>query len=331
MENEFMTFADKHILITGGAGFIGSSLAHRFSQIGAKVTILDAFLPLYGGNEFNFQGIEDRVTVVRGDVRDRELMEMIVQGKDLIIDLAAQVSYIDSKNFPYTDAEINALSHLILLEAVSRHVPKAKVLLASSRLVYGKIQQVPVSESHPTNPVSLYGIHKLTAEKYFQYYSNVFGMDTICIRIPNPYGPRQQMKHNKYSIVGWFIRQAMENKPITIFGDGGQERDYLYIDDIVEAFLKLAIFGKSGEIYNIGAIERSRFIDMVDNILDIVKKGKKQHIPWPENYEKNETGNYIADIAKIKNHANWQPQINLRDGIQRTVNYYQKYYKYYWK
>jgi len=322
--------ADK-VLITGGAGFIGSNIAHALVKTGARVTVLDAMLPLYGGNLFNLAGIRDEVEFVEGDIRDAELANRLVKGKDVVFNLAAQVSYIDSKEEPFLDLDINGAGHLTVLEAVRRQAPEAKVLFSSSRLVYGKILTLPVREDHATDPLSIYGIHKLLGEKYYRYFADTYGIHTVSVRIPNPYGPRQQMKHSKYSIVGWFVRQAMEGKVLTIYGDGSQERDYLYIDDIVDAFLRLAEAGEAGEVYNIGTHERVKFGDMVDAVLREVGSGRKEYVPWPENYEKNETGNYIADTTKIHELTGWEPSIPLKEGIRRMVAYYKENQRHYWR
>ncbi|MBI3251596.1 MAG: GDP-mannose 4,6-dehydratase, partial [Candidatus Andersenbacteria bacterium] len=306
------------------------SLAQALVPLGAQVTILDAMLPLYGGNMFNLDGIEDEVEFHHGDIRDPDLVNTLVAGRDIIYNLAAQVSYIDSRDEPFLDLDINGKGHLTVLEAVRHHAPHARVLFSSSRMVYGKIMTVPVKESHPTDPLSLYGIHKILGEKYYRYYADTFGIHTTSVRIPNPYGPRQQMKHSKYSIVGWFVRQAFEDKTIQIFGDGSQERDYLYIDDIVSAFLTLTSHGSPGEVYNVGTHERVRFVDMVESVLSHVGSGKKEHVPWPKNYEKNETGNYIADTAKLFAATQWQPQVLLNDGIGRMVAYYRQHKSHYW-
>ena len=322
--------ADK-VLITGGAGFIGSNIVHALVKTGARVTVLDAMLPLYGGNLFNLAGIREEVEFVEGDIRDAELVNRLVKDKDIVFNLAAQVSYIDSKEEPFLDLDINGAGHLMVLEAVRRQAPEAKVLFSSSRLVYGKILTLPVREDHATYPLSIYGIHKLLGEKYYRYFADTYGMHTVSVRIPNPYGPRQQMKHSKYSIVGWFVRQAMEGKVLTIYGDGSQERDYLYIDDIVDAFLRLAEAGEAGEVYNIGTHERVKFGDMVDAVLREVGSGRKEYVPWPENYEKNETGNYIADTAKIHKLTGWEPSVPLKEGIRRMVAYYKENQQHYWR
>lgn len=319
-----------NVLITGGAGFLGSNLVHALVARGDKVTVLDAMLPLYGGNEFNVSEIREKIEFVKGDIRDKALVDKLVQGKNLIFNFAAQVSYLDSKDQPFLDLDINGKGHLNILEAMREHNPKAKILFSSSRLAYGKILTTPVKENHPTNPLSIYGIHKLLGEKYYQYYADTFGLNTVSVRIPNPYGPRQQMKHSKYSIVGWFVRQALEGQEIQIFGDGSQERDYMYVDDIVEAFLQLSEKGQAGEIYNIGTHERVKFVDMVDAVLEAVGSGSKKHVPWPENYEKNETGNYIADTSKIEALTGWEAKVSLKDGIRQMVEYYKKYKEHYW-
>lgn len=323
-------FAGKKVLITGGAGFIGSSLAHALVKLQSEVTILDAMLPLYGGNMFNLEGIKDKIKFVEGDIRDKKLVNGLVRGQDFIFDLAAQVSYIDSRELPFLDLDINALGHMNMLEATKLYAPAATYIFSSSRMVYGKLLTTPVTEEHSTNPLSLYGIHKLLVERYCNYYFKTFGLKTIVARLPNPYGIRQQMKHNKYSLVGWFLRQALDGGTITIFGDGKQQRDYLYIDDIVEGLLLLAEKGRLGEVYNLGALEKVTFVEMVDAVLKEAGTGKKEHIPWPENYEKNETGGYIADTSKIERDTGWKARTTLKEGIKRMAAYYENYRTHYW-
>jgi len=323
-------FKGKKVVITGGLGFIGSNLAQTLVPLGAKVVIVDALLPPYGGNKFNLEGIADRIELVDGDIRDADLMEKVIEGADFIFHLAGQVSYLDSKNRPYDDLDFNGRGNLTILEAVKNNAPGARIIFASSRLVYGKILTLPVREDHPTNPLSLYGIHKLLGEKYYNYYAHTFGVHGLSVRIPNPYGPRQQMKHAKYSIVGWFLRQALEGKTIQVYGDGLQERDYLYIDDIVSAFLKLAEHGEAGEVYNIGTHERVRFGEMVDAVIKAVGSGDKKFVPWPKESEQNETGNYSADTTKLSELTGWKPEVSLRDGLKDMVEYYREHGDKYW-
>ncbi|MAF80464.1 NAD-dependent epimerase [bacterium] len=323
-------FKGKRVLITGGLGFIGSNLAHALVALDVNVTILDALLEEYGGSNVNLRGIEDKVEVVNGNILDEELVNKLVTGVDFVFHFAGQVGYIDSKDKPFVDLDYNGRGNLIVLEALREHAPKARILFSSSRLVYGKIQTTPVTEEHPTEPLSLYGIHKLLGEKYYAYYAHNFGIHGVSVRIPNPYGPRQQVKHAKYSIVGWFMRLAMEKETIQIFGDGSQERDYIFIDDIVAALLYTIVNGQAGEAYNIGSPERMTFGDMVDAIITTVGAGDKEYLPWPEDYEKNETGDYVADTSKIELDTNWRPRVKFADGIAEMVAYYKENKELYW-
>ena len=323
-------FKGKNVLITGGLGFIGSTLAHRLVEAKARVTILDAMLTPYGGNKFNIKEIADHVELVNGNIIDEKIVRQAVDGKDYIFHLAGQVGYLDAKEKPFLDLDFNGRGNLIILEAVKNKAAEARILFSSSRLVYGKIQQVPVKESQATQPLSLYGIHKLLGGKYYAYYAHNFGIHGLSLRIPNPYGPRQQMKHSKYAIVGWFIRQAMEGKKIKIYGDGKQLRDYIYIDDIVEAMMRLIIKGQDGEAYNIGGGQGVTFTEMVDAVIEAVGQGEKEYVPWPADYEKNETGDYVADITKIQAITTWEPTVLLREGLKRTVDFYRQNKNEYW-
>lgn len=323
-------FKGKNVLITGGLGFIGSTLAHRLVEAKARVTILDAMLTPYGGNKFNIKEIADHVELVNGNIIDEKIVRQAVDGKDYIFHLAGQVGYLDAKEKPFLDLDFNGRGNLIVLEAVKKKAAAARILFSSSRLVYGKIQQVPVKESQATQPLSLYGIHKLLGEKYYAYYAHNFGIHGLSLRIPNPYGPRQQMKHSKYAIVGWFIRQALEGKKIKIYGDGKQLRDYIYIDDIVEAMMRLIIKGQDGEAYNIGGGQGVTFTEMVDAVIEAVGQGDKEYVPWPADYEKNETGDYVADITKIQAITTWEPTVLLREGLKRTVDFYRQNKNEYW-
>lgn len=324
-------YCGKKILITGGLGFLGSNLAHKLVEFESEITLLDALLPLYGGNRFNINEIENKVKVIIGDIRDFRLIEKLVEKKDIIFNLAAQVSYIDSINIPLEDLDINCKGHLIVLDACRHRNPGAMLVFPSSRMVIGKVNYNPVDENHPTEPLSIYGIHKLTVEKYYIAYHRTYGLNTVILRLTNPYGVRQQMKHDKYSLVGWFLRMAMEGKTIKVFGGGSQLRDYVYVDDVAEAFLNAGIYGSgSGQIYNIGLGKSYEFLEMVEKVLSIVGKGSIEHIPWPENYENIETGDFKLSIEKAQKDWGWNPSIDLGEGIKRMHIFYKKYQRYYW-
>jgi UDP-glucose 4-epimerase len=327
----FDELKNKKVLITGGLGFIGSNIAHSLVESGAEVTLLDSMVTAYGANYFNIRNIQDKLAVEFADTRDYLTIERLVKDKDYIIHLAAQVSYIDSRNMPTEDMDINCRSILNILEACRKINTNAKIAFSSSRMVYGKILETPTREHHLTNPLSLYGIHKLTCERYLQHYHQEYGIKSVVFRISNPYGPRQQMKHSKYSIAGWFIRMAMEGKEIQVFGEGSQIRDYIFIDDLADAFIRGLIEEKiECDIFNLGSGNGVSFIDMINTIVDVVGKGDVKKIPWPEDYERLETGDYISDQTKLENFFKIKQSANLRDGIQKTFDFYSKSKEQYW-
>jgi nucleoside-diphosphate-sugar epimerase len=323
-------FTGRRVIVTGGLGFLGSNLAIRLVDLGARVTIIDNLHPLYGGNRFNVAQVVDRVETVIGDVRDLDLLKPLIARSDTMFHLAAQVSYIDSLSMPYEDLDLNARSTLGILEACRALNPQMRLVFSSSRMTYGRVEGPLVSESSPTNPLSLYGIHKLTAEKYLLMYHKDFGIPTTVLRLTNPYGPRQQIKHNKYSLVGWFVRQAMEGRTLTIFGDGGQLRDYIFADDIAEAMLRCAAApAAAGEVINVGSGQSTMFRDMVTAVSACVPGGRAEFVPWPENYERVETGDIAVDISKLKAFTSWEPRYSLEQGIRATFEYYSRYARHY--
>ncbi len=321
----------RKILITGGAGMIGSTIALSAASHGARITILDALLPLYGGNLFNLKDIKDEITFVKGDIRDAALVKKLVKDQDIIFDMAAQVSYIDSAKDPYLDLDINCLGHLNILEACRWNNRDVKIIFPSSRFVYGSIEYFPVDEEHPFNCLSIYGIHKLAVEKYLAFYHQYYGMSTVIFRIANPYGPRQQMKHSKYGVVNWFIRMALEGKDLTIFGEGSQIRDYIYVKDLAQAMLLAAVDENlKYEIFNIGSGKGISFRTMVETVAQIINKGKVIYLPWPEDYAFTESGDYISNIFKIKKRLGWKSQTDFKKGVRETIQYYKQYRDNYW-
>jgi UDP-glucose 4-epimerase len=325
-------YRDKRVLITGGLGFLGSTLAHRLCEYGADVTVVDSLNPLYGGNRFNVQDVDGRLTTLVHDMRDLAPVVPHIEAADFIFHLAAQVSYIDSLSMPFEDLMMNAGLTLQLLEECRRMSVKPVMVLASSRMVIGKVDQAFVTEDSPANPVSLYGVHKLASEKYLQIYHQNFGLPTIALRITNPYGPRQQIHHNRYCMVGWFIRQALEGRTIQIFGDGAQRRDYVYIDDLAEAFLRCAVQRPAlGGVVNIGSGVPTAFRDMVETVVDVVGSGRIEFVPWPAAYEKIETGDVVADLSRLHQLTGWYSQVELRDGVERTTEYYRRNWDHYVK
>ena len=324
-------YQDKDILITGGLGFIGSNLAHRLVDLGARVTLLDSLIPGYGGNLFNIKGIKDRVTVNISDIRDRPGMNYLVRERDYIFNLAGQVSHIDSMRDPHMDLEINCRSQLSILEACRENNLTVKIIYASTRQIYGVPDYLPVDEKHPLRPVDVNGINKMAGEYYHILYNNVYGIEVCSLRLTNTFGPRQLMKHSRQGFIPWFVRQAIDGEEISVFGDGQQVRDFNYVEDVVEALLRAGTFESSaGKIFNLGGAEPKSLLQFVEILLSLTRKGSYRLVPFPEEAHKIHVGDFYSDYSKIQAELGWAPQTSLQEGLELTIEYYLKHKDRYW-
>ena len=323
-------YRDRPVLITGGLGFIGSNLAHQLVTLGARVLIVDSLIPAYGGNLFNIHGIENRVRVNIADIRQQTTMNYLVQGHDVIFNLAGQVSHIDSMEEPYTDLEINCRSQLTLLEACRHNNPAVKVVFAGTRQIYGRPESLPVTESHLVRPTDVNGINKAAGEYYHLVYNNVFGVRATSLRLTNVYGPRQLLKHSRQGFVAWFIRLVLEDKEVQIFGDGTQLRDFVYVDDAVDAFLRAgASVACNGEVFNVGGLEPIRHRELVELMIRTAGTGRFRCTPWPPEKKAIDIGDFYADSSKIAATLGWQPTTLLADGLKRTFDFYRAHFGHY--
>lgn len=329
-------YAGKRVLITGGLGFLGSNLAIALVRLGARVTLLDALIPLYGGNRFNINPVEDDVEVAVGDIREEELIREHVTGKEVIFHIAAQTSHVDSMLNPFLDLEMNCKGTLILLEACKDEAskgthPPPKVVYAGTRAQYGKLEKSPVTEAGPMNPVDIYGIHKHAGEQYLFIYGRVHGIPVTSLRINNTYGPRHQMKHGKYGILNWFIRLALDGEVIPVYGEGDQLRDFNYVDDVTRAFLLAGAMKESeGEAFNLGSGKPIKFVEMVRGIVEAAGSGSYRHIPWPDERKRIEPGDFAADFSKIQRSLGWKPELEIQEGLRKTVEFYREHRHRYW-
>lgn len=323
-------FAGKQVLITGGLGFIGSNLAHRLVDLGAQVLLLDSLIPEYGGNLFNVAAIRDRVQVNIADMRDEHGLRYLVQGQDYIFNLAGQVSHTDSMHDPYTDLEINARSQLSLLEACRHGNPDVAVIFASTRQFYGRAQYLPVDERHPIQPVDVNGINKLAGEWYHIVYHNAYGLKTVALRLTNTYGPRMRIKDARQTFVGWWLRLLVEGKPLTIYGDGMQVRDFNYVDDAVDALLLAALSeAANGQIYNLGSDDPINLLNLARLMIELCGEGGYELLPFPEERKRIDIGDFYGDYRKIRSKLGWRPKVSLRDGLAKTIAYYQEHLPHY--
>jgi UDP-glucose 4-epimerase len=322
-------YRGRKVLVTGGLGFIGSNLCRCLADLGASVLAVDSLLPDYGGNLFNLSGYEDRVRINIADVRGHG-MEYLVRGQDVLFNLAGQVSHIDSMTDPFTDLEINCRSQLWILEAVRKRNPEVKIVYAGTRQVYGKPVRLPVDETHLLNPTDVNGINKISGEFYHLVYHSVYGLRASSLRLTNTYGPRQLIRHNRQGFIGWFVRKVTLGERIDLFGDGLQKRDFDYVDDVVDAFLRAGASDASdGQVFNLGGLAPVTLLDLVKLMIEVAGHGSYAIVPFPEERKRIDIGDFAADSSRIRKALGWEPLTDLRDGLERTLAFYREHKEHY--
>jgi UDP-glucose 4-epimerase len=324
-------FEGSRVLITGGAGFIGSTLAHRLADLDAELTIVDSLIPEYGGNLRNLGGLEGRVRLNIADVRDEHSMNYLVQGHDYLFNLAGQTSHMDSMRDPYTDLEINCRSQLSILESCRKHNTAIKVVYASTRQIYGKPDYLPVDERHLLHPTDVNGVNKMAGEWYHILYNNVYGIRASVLRLTNTYGPRMRVKDARQTFLGIWLKRVIDGDPVQVWGDGLQIRDFTYVDDCVEAILLAAMEpGAHGQIFNLGSDETINLRDLAALLIEIAGEGGFEVIPYPPDRKPIDIGDYYGDYRLIQGRLGWTPRVRLREGLARTLAFYRENKAFYW-
>ena len=324
-------YEGKRVMVTGGLGFIGSNLAACLVDLGADVLLVDSLEPETGANPFNIAPIEDRVSTRRVDVRDAPAMERLVADREVVFNLAGQVSHLDSMRDPFADLEINCRAQLSLLEACRRWNPSVKVIFAGTRQIYGKPDYLPVDERHLLHPTDVNGINKMAGEWYHILYNNVYRVRACSLRLTNTYGPRMLVKNDRQTALGWFIRQILDGEVVRLFGDGSQLRDFTYVDDACEAFLLAgASDAANGQVFNLGGPEPISLRALLDLLIEVTGRGSYRLVPFPEEQKAIDIGSVYADFAKIERALGWRPRTDLREGLERTVAFYRDHRVHYW-
>jgi UDP-glucose 4-epimerase len=318
-------FERRNVLITGGLGFLGSNMAIVLAEAGANVTVVDSLLPQYGGNPKNIAGYENKIAVSFTDVRDPYGMSYLISRAEIIFNFAGQVSHRDSMEDPLTDLEINAKAPLSLLEIVRRTNPDAVVIYAGTRQVYGRPRYLPVDEDHPLCPVDANGVSNLAGEWYHLLYSQVYGIRACSLRLTNTYGPRQRLWGTTQGFVPIFVRKALLGEPITLYGDGSQRRDFVYVEDALDAFMRVALSEEAaGEVFNLGHPQPLTLKEFAELLLDTVGGGRIEFVPWPEDQAKIDIGDYFGSYEKAKRLLGWEPRIDPKEGLERMVSFYRE-------
>jgi UDP-glucose 4-epimerase len=324
-------FYGKKALITGGCGFIGSSLARRLISLGANVTIIDSLIPSYGGNLRNISDIRDQVWLNISDIRDSNAMAFFIQGQDFLFNLAGQTSHIDSMTDPYTDLEINSKAQLSILETAKQYNPGIRIVFTSTRQLYGKPQYLPVDEKHPIVPVDVNGINKLAGEWYHLLYNNVYGIKSTCLRLTNTYGPGMRVKDARQTFLGVWIKQILSDEKVQVFGDGKQLRDFNYVDDVVEAILLASIRDRAiGEVINLGSEEVIGLADLAIMMIQANGSGQWGLMPFPAERKSIDIGDFYGNWKKANSMLGWSPKIGLSEGLKRSIDYYKRNGSFYW-
>lgn len=320
----FNSIKDSKVAVIGGLGFIGSNLVRHLVAEGASVTVLERSISPV--KDFNIQDIKDEITIVEGDAKNEADIGRSVEGKEIIFNLSGGGSQVrGDKVSLLKELEEQCAGHFSLLEFCRKNNPKAKIIFTGSRSQYGKALYNPVDEGHPTNPISFYGVNKLLIEKYYMAYVYQHNLHCTSLRITNPYGPRALLKDGTSSLLNWFIYSAIQGKDIVVFGQGEQIRDYIFIDDLIKAMVKVAYDSSTnGQIYNIGSGIPTRFIDMAEAVVDAVGNGHVVKKEWPHEWAGVETGDFYANIEKIKTDTGWKPATLLDEGVKKTADFYKK-------
>jgi len=321
--------SDCNVLVTGGLGFIGSTLTRRLIQLGANVTVIDSLIPESGGNLFNISGFEKKIHISISDIRDSGKISDLIRGQDYLFNLAAQTSHLDSLQDPFTDLDINCRGQIILLEACKEMNPDIRIVFTSTRQIYGKPQYLPVDEKHPLQPVDPNGITKAAGEWYHTLYSNVYGIKTSILRLTNTYGPRMRIKDARQNFLGWWVHQVIQGQPIDVW-DGRQLRDFTYVDDVVDALMIAATDESAcGQVFNVGGEEPVTLKSLAELLIRVNGSGDYHIKEYPHERRRIDIGDFYTGYSRITKCLKWRPEVQLEAGLTRTLDYFRQYKDHY--
>jgi nucleoside-diphosphate-sugar epimerase len=327
---ELSAFAGSTCLVTGGLGFIGSNMARALAAAGACVVVVDAHVPQHGGDPRHLLDAAAPIELVTADIADADAVERPVAAADFVFNIAGQVSHLASMHDPLRDLDLNARANLAFLEVVRRVNPGVVVVHTSTRQVYGRPRYLPVDEAHPTEPVDVNGISKLAAEQAHLIYARTYGMRASVLRLTNVYGPRQRLRGDDSGFLPSFIRRTLHDEPITLFGDGSQSRDCLYVDDVLAALAAAALSPEApGEVFNLGNPDDLSLAEIARLLVARCGTGSVVTVPWPPERARIDIGNYRGDASKAKAVLGWVPEVTFDDGLAATIAYYRQHLAWY--
>ena len=311
-----MNIKNKKVLVTGGAGFIGSHLVDALLSNGCQVIVLD---DLSTGRLSNLKHIKDKISFYKGDIRDRETLDTAVKDCEVIFHQAAVVSVPQTVEDPVGSAMVNEIGTLSVLESARNNNVK-RVVLASSCAVYGDDSELPKNENMIPKPLSPYAVQKLTGEYYARIYNDLYGLETVCLRYFNVYGPRQDPSSPYSGVISIFMSKAVSKEAPAIYGNGNQYRDFVFVDDVVNANLLAAIAeDASGEVFNIGTGKYVAIEKLWKMTCDLCSLNIK-----PE-YKPPRSGDIVESVANIdhaKTVLGFKPEYSFEKGLEITLNWY---------
>ena len=320
-----MEISNQKVLITGGMGFIGSNLARRLIKYDNQVTVADSLIPEYGGNFRNLYDLQDQVTINLSDVRDPFSINELIKDQNYLFNLAGQTSHLDSMENPFTDLDINAKAQLSILEACRKNNPDIRIVFASTRQIYGKPQYLPVDEKHALHPADVNGVNKIAGESYHILYNEVYGIPSSVLRLTNTYGPRMRIKDARQTFLGIWIRNLLEGKPIQIFGDGKQRRDYNFVEDVIDALLIGATRTEAvGKVYNLGSPDPLSLEDTAKVMCKLTPGSAYEFVSFPKDRQAIDVGDFICDYSSFASSFGWEPRVSFEDGILRSFEYFKE-------
>ena len=316
-------FAGARCVVTGGLGFIGSNLAITLAAAGAHVRVIDALIPSHGGNRHNIAPAARDIDVVVADIADASAIGAAVRDADYVFNLAGQISHLDSMEDPLTDFDLNARAHLSFLELLRAQRSRAVVVYSSTRQLYGRPRYLPVDEEHPVQAVDVNGISQYAGEQFHLLYARVYGLRACSLRLTNVYGPRIRISPSRQGVLGVFLRRVLDDQTITVYGDGAQVRDFLYVDDVVEALLRAALAPEAaGAVFNVGHHETLSLRETAEIMVHVAGSGRVELVPWPRERAAIDIGDFVSDFSAARRVLGWQPRTPFADGVQRTVEFF---------
>jgi nucleoside-diphosphate-sugar epimerase len=324
-DSRFSAFRDARVMITGGIGLIGSTLARRLVALGAEVLLVDSMVPEAGGNIANIADIRDRLRVSITDIRDREALRHLLAGQDLLLDLAAQTSHLDSMNAPEHDLAVNCTAQLQLLELCRAMTPDIAIVHAGTRQIYGRPRYLPVDEAHPLRPADVNGVNKMAGEAYHLLFHDVYGLNTRSLRLTNVYGPGMRIKDARQNFLGIWLRRALEGAAFELWG-GEQRRELLYVEDAAEAFLIAALSPETaGLALNVGGEAPYTLLALAEALVRANGGGHFERREFPEERRRIDIGDFVTDDRRFRELTGWAPRVGLDDGLASTLDYYRRH------